>query len=121
MSAGAFVRGRYSDDNTDIRPIRVQPETILATFGTTANVQPTAGIDTLPAAKVSGGRRSYGVHARYATIVFETDPPTGYKVNSPIRLPILTKVVWDGIAPGQSVSYLDKTGIVISKTPEYIR
>lgn len=121
MSAGPFTRGKYSDDTTKIRAIRVQPETILATFGTTQNIEPSGAIDTAGSAKVSGSRRDYGVHARYATIVFVTDPPAGYKANSPIRLPVLLKSTYDGILPFQSVAYLGKTAIVLSKTPEKIK
>lgn len=121
MSAGAFTRGRYQSDNTDVHPIRVQPETILATFGTTQNIEPSAPIgDGLPSAKVSGGRRQFGVNARFAVIAFEDDPPDGYKLNSPIKIPILLLTTYAGISKGQSVSYLDKTAIVLYKRPEQI-
>lgn len=122
MSGGPFTRARYQTDSLDIRPIRLQPETLQATFGTTENIQPTGGVDTQGAVSVRRGRRSYGVHARYATVVFETDPPTGYLAGSPLKIPVPLLTVWEGIIPGQAVTYLDGTnGIVISKTPELIR
>lgn len=121
MSAGAFTRGKYQDDNTVIHPIRVQPETIAATFGTTANIEPSGSIDDgVPSAKVSGGRRQFGVNARFAVIAFTSDPPTGYKLNSPIKIPILTLSTYAGISKGQTVDYLDKTAIVLYKRGEQI-
>lgn len=121
MSAGRFQKSKYSDDNTNIRPIRVLQATLDATFGTTANVAPSAGVDTKGAAKVSGGKRSYGVHARYATITFEDDPPTGYAAYQYLRIPILTQTVFDGIVENSPVTYLGKTGKVVSTTKEKIR
>lgn len=122
MSGGPFVRARYSTDTTAIHPIRLQPETLEATFGTTENIQPTAPIDSQGAVSVRRGRRSYGIHARYVTVVFETDPPTGYLGGSPLKIPVPLLTVWQGINVGDSVTYLDGTGgIVISKTPELIR
>jgi len=122
MSGGPFLRAKYSADDGSTRPIRVQPETLDAVFGTTANIQPTAGVDTQGAVSVSRGRRAYGVHARFATVVFITDPPTGYLAGSYLRIPIMTPTVYNGIIPGQAVTYLDGTnGIVISKTPEKVK
>lgn len=121
MSAGPFTRAKYQADDTSVHPIRVQEETILATFGTTQNIEPSAGIGAgLPSAKVSGGRRQFGVNARFAVIAFESDPPAGYKLNSPIKIPILLLSTYTGISKGQSVAYLDKTATVLYKRPEQI-
>jgi len=89
MSAGAFTRTRYRADSGDTHPIRVQPETLTAAFGATANSAPTDAIDNPISAKVSNGNRAFGLKPRSVTIVFETNAPTGYKVGSYIRLPIL--------------------------------
>lgn len=121
MSAGAFTRGKYQDNDLNIRPIRVQPETIAMEINNVANVQPSGAIDTSGAAQTNRSKRAYGVHARTVTIVFPTTAPGGYLVNSPIRLPILTAAVWDGIITGQAVEYLGGDAIVISKSPELIR
>jgi len=55
MSAGAFTRTRYRADSGDTHPIRVQPETLTAAFGATANSAPTDAIDNPISAKVSNG------------------------------------------------------------------
>lgn len=121
MSAGAFTRTRYRADSGDTHPIRVQPETLTAAFGATANGAPTDAIDNPISAKVSNGNRAFGLKPRSVTIVFETNAPTGYKVGSYIRLPILQPALYTNIAAGDSVSYLGGTATVVGKNPERIR
>lgn len=68
MAIGSFITAKYEDNNGDTRAIRVKTETIGLAFGSTTNAQGTGTTFTKPRAKVSGGRRSYGVHARTVTV-----------------------------------------------------
>ena len=64
MSSGAFTIAGYQTDNSDIVPILVQPETLLATLGTpnaSAGATFAAGF---PSAQVSKGKRSIGITGR---------------------------------------------------------
>jgi len=119
MSQGKFTQSKYQSDATNIYSIRVQPETLLATFGTTINVAPSADVDQEVSAKVSKGNRGIGIKPRTATIKW-TAAPDDYDPNTLLRVPILTKVVYDGIVKGQTVSYLGGTGTVASKSPERV-
>lgn len=123
MSAGPFTRTSYRGNDGQNYPIRVQPETLLATFGTTVNVAPTGPPDAgLPTARVGGGKRRFGLRARGVVITFPEDPPAGYKAGSYIRIPVLLDTVWNGIATFQAVTYLETTGaIVVSKYEEVLR
>lgn len=122
MSAGSFVRKSYRGDDGQNYPIRVQPETLLATFGTTVNVAPTSPPDAgLPSVRVTGGKRRYGIRARGVVITFPTAAPDGYKVGSYIRLPVLLDTVWNGISKYQAVTYLGATGEVVSKYREELK
>lgn len=122
MSAGAFLRRTYRGDDGQNYPIRIQPETLTATFGTTANTAPTSAPDAgLVTARVGGGKRRFGLRARGVVISFPTAAPEGYKVGAYIRLPVLLPTVWDGIAKFQTVSYLGATGEVVSKYREELR
>lgn len=122
MSAGSFVRKSYRGDDGQNYPIRVQPETLTATFGTTENVAPTSSPDPgLPTVRVGGGKRQFGIRARGVVITFPTTAPDGYKVGSYIRLPVLLDTVWNGIAKFQPVTYLGATGEVVSKYKEELR
>lgn len=119
MSAGKFTISKYETDDGDIRPIRVQEETITMTIGGVANAAPGGAVTDSGRVRVSGGNRRIGLKARNVTIAFnEEGAPDGYKVDSPITLPILTEAVWDGITDGETVSYLGGTGRVLGKGRE---
>lgn len=116
MSSGPFTRTFYEGNNGDIYRVRVQPETLAATIGGTANSAP-AGPATVPiSAKVSKGRNEIGIGCRKIRAFFET-PPTGY-VSQTIEIPILQPDLFDGLNGGEAVSYLSATGEVIGFTAE---
>ena len=121
MSAGSFTRSRYRSDSGDTHPIRVQPETLSATFGATANAAPAEAIDNPISAKVSNGNRAFGLKPRSVTIAFLGTAPGGYKPESYIRLPILQPGLYNTIAPGDTVTYLANSATVVGKNPERIR
>lgn len=119
MSSGAFDKTKYEADNGDIHPIRVQPETVALAKGGTTNAAPTGTITTdAIRAKVSRGNREYGLRPRYITVVYDTTAPTGYKVGTYIRVPILKSTTFSAISQDDTVTYLGTSARVAGKFPE---
>lgn len=118
MSAGAFTTSRYIANNGDTHPIRLQPETLSLTFGATANDPPPPPVDTNLYARSGGGNRRYGLKARSVTLSFKVTAPTGYKVGSYIRVPILQPGLWNSINIDDTCTYLGATATVIGVNPE---
>lgn len=117
MSAGAFTRSKYEADDGTIYPIRVQPETIIAA----ANPAPAGAVAAgVPSARANGGRRVLGVNARAVYVTFTATPPAGYKPDSILKIPILTKTAYDAKSRGSTFAYLGGTVTVTGKKPEYI-
>jgi len=115
MSAGPFVLSRYTADNGDIHPIRVQPETIIATF----NPAPTGAVTIQLRVRASrSNRRRLGISARYVTCRWAATPPTGYTAGASFTLPILTPTAYNAIGAGTTFTYLGAGAIVSSKNPE---
>lgn len=121
MSAGAFTRSRYLSDAGDVHPIRVQPETITLAYGATTNGATATSLNNPISARVSNGNRQFGLKPRTITVVFETQAPTGYKVGTYIRVPILQPTLWNTIVQGDTVTYLGETATVAGKSPERVR
>lgn len=126
MSAGDFSATLYEAtyNNTQIHPIKLQPETLDATFsnGTDPafeNNSPT-GVATSPiSAQVSLGRKQVGLRARYVLCRWITKP-SGYDGDT-FKLVVPDRSNFDQIAFGFSVTYLGGTGTVIAKEPERAR
>lgn len=123
MSAGATVLSKYQDTklSTNIRPIRIQPETLALEINSVANAAPTGAQNAYPSAQVSSGKRSIGVNARTVTIKFSGTPPTGYKADSPITLPWLTATTFGAIDVGQTGTYLETAIVVLGTSAEKVR
>lgn len=121
MSAGTFSREIYESDAGTFHNIRVQPETLTFALGANTNEGGAGPVDSPMSAKVSNGNRAYGLKPRSVTVVFEANQPAGYKLNSPIRVPILKPDLYNAIVTGNSVSYLGSTATVIGKSPERVR
>lgn len=121
MSAGAFVRSFYTDDDADVHPIRVQPETLEATFDGTANTAPAGPATSNISAQVTGSRRGLGLFARYVTVVFTATPPAGYAVGQRYKIVVPSLTVYNGINVNDTAEYLETAAQVISKTPEVQR
>lgn len=118
MSAGSFQRGRYEDDQGIIHRIRIQPETLMGAF----NAVPAGALSPgVASAKMSLTRRSLGLRPRFITISFTGTVPDGYKTGGLLRVPILSKAVFDGITLDQTVTYLGQPAIVISKDSERVK
>jgi hypothetical protein len=109
MSAGVFTRSFYtaSYDDAQIHPIRVQPETIAASVGGTANTAP-AGPATSPiSAVISLGKRQLGLRPRTITIAAPaTGQPDGYQPGGITTIPALNQAIWDAALRGTAVTYL---------------
>ena len=115
MSAGTFIRSFYQLDNGSIARARVQPETIAG-----FNAAP-AGPATVPgSARMGGGRRRFGINARFITGVWSGAAPTGYDSNGVIRIPILTTAAYNAINLGDTLTYLGASLSVIGKTGEKV-
>ena len=122
MSAGAFQIEKYQDNTTTrVYPIRVQPETLAATFGGTANAVTTDPVTEPTFAQISRSNGGYGVRPRKVTVRFTAAPPTGYKADQTYSIPILTAALWDSINPASVGEYLGVATVVVSKAPESVR
>lgn len=125
MSAGNFTRSRYEAtyDNTQIHPIRVQPETLLmadASSTSTVNAPPSAGVTNPISAEVSTGKRSLGLKPRKFNMVLAGTPPTGYSLGSRVSLPILTESFYTALSINDTINYLGTTWTLVSKSPEVV-
>lgn len=122
MSAGAFDRSKYEADNGDIYAVRVQPETLAATFGGTANAAPSGAVDQQVSARVGGGNRQIGIKTRAVSVAWTGGAPTGYKADEILRIPIMTKDLYDAITTNSTTgSYLGSAIQVVGKLPERVR
>lgn len=119
MSSGVFVTSKYEATAIPfIMPVRIQPETLLLQVGTTANNPPTGAV-TLPIfAKVTKGKKSYGVGPRAITIRWSAAPPAGFAANQSITVPILTTALYTAATPGATGTYLGAAFVVSSRIAE---
>lgn len=126
MSAGAYSRSRYEDNQGNVWKIRVQPETEGLIVDGVTNTPP-AGAFTpgFPSAQVSRGRNSIGVNARLCRIKFAATAPTGYDPNGTISLPVLTQAAQSAFVPDAVGTYTlggtDHAIVVVGTTPEKIK
>lgn len=118
MSAGAFSKTKYETDSGKIVSVRSQPETLAAVFapgGT--NAAPTGAVTVNGRFTLNvGSRRRKPFSARTVTIRFTGVIPDGYKVGSPVTIPIMTSAVYNAITDQSTVTYAGGTGEVIYKT-----
>lgn len=120
MSAGQFASSKYQADSGNIYSIRVQPETLLATIGGTANAAPAGAVDQEVSAKVSKGNRGIGMKPRAVTFRWTGAAPDDYNPQGLVTIPILTQALYNAIVKDAAVSYLGATGAVVSKSPERV-
>lgn len=121
MSAGAFSSSKYESDSDVVYRIRVQPETIALTIGTTPNDPPAGAVTGAVSVRVGGGNREYGIKARAVTLRWTATVPTGYKPDEILRVPILKKSLYSSISPGSAGDYLGQPVEVVGKLPERVR
>lgn len=121
MSAGAFTRTFYTDDDGEVHPIRLQPETLEAEFNNVANAAPAGPATSDISARVTGSRRGRGLFARYVTVVFTATPPAGYKAGTYYKIAVPSATVFNGVTVNQTGQYLNVATQVVSKTDEVQR
>lgn len=122
MSAGQFTYSRYQTDEGDVYRIRIQPETVNLNVNGTANTAPT-GDPEQQTVNASGSLRQNGINARRVRIRFGDDPPTGYKPNSVITLPVLTLTAYNSMKEqgrGSTGTYLGSAVTLVGWSSEAI-
>lgn len=113
MSSGSFISSFYEDDNLNIRPCRIQPETITAW-----NAAPT-GPATRDRIRIGGGKNESGRKARYVRLVRNIGAVVdGIQPVQRLSVPVLTTAAFDAITEGGDLDYLGNTYRVTSKIGE---
>lgn len=123
MSAGAFTNSFYemsSENGGFILRCRVQPETLAATIGGTANAGVTGPATAPGSATISQGRRTAGVNMRYVSLRFTATPPTGYSGDS-VRIPVLDPAVFADWTLGATGTYLGVAVEVAGRVGETVK
>lgn len=123
MSTGAFIFSRYrSWYTTDVHPIRIQPETLTLTIGTTSNAAPTAAVDNNQRVVVSGGRR-IGIRPRKLGVRITDGGENDYLVGSVIYVPWLNDATFFTVAAqaGATGTYNGAQVEVIGNSPEFYK
>lgn len=120
MSAGPFTISKYALDNGTIASVRVQPETLAATFGAAGANAPPAGAVNLPGRYPlnTGGRRRRPFSARSVQLQFTATVPAGYSPNSRPVIPIMTAALYNAINDGTAGTYLGSAVAVVGKRPQ---
>jgi hypothetical protein len=121
MSSGAFQSAKYQANNGDIYECRVQPETLALTLNAVANDEPSGDINMSTTARTRGSRRRFGVTARTVTLRWTGSPPTGYKDDELIYVPVMQSSTFDAYDRGQTGTYLGAGVQFVSKTNEQLR
>jgi hypothetical protein len=120
MSAGAFVLTKYQIGSAGgIHPVRVQPETVLASFGGVLNAAPAGATTSSLRLNVSNGRRKKPGALRKVRVKLTggTLPP-GYLAGSSLTIVALTQAAFAAAVDGAAVAYLGATGVVVGRSPE---
>lgn len=125
MSAGQTVTVAYESGDAIFFPIRIQPETESLTLNGVVNAAPANPVgEGLPSARVSTGRRSFGVNARLIRFRFTGAVPPGYKENGVLTLPVLQAATYSAYSKTQTGTYTlngtDYAVEYVGKTPESI-
>lgn len=124
MSAGKFNISKYAADygaGTAIHPIQVQPETELLIIDDAPNTPPTEDATSPISARSSGGRRQIGLNAAMVRVTFGESPPTGYKPDGVIALPLLNKAIRVKAIRGAIGTYLSEAVVVVGYSAEVVR
>lgn len=122
MSAGAFVRSKYACTDTGlIHPIRIQPETLAASIGGTANAAPAGAISSNISARVAAGKRTLGLGARRVNLQAPaTGQPAGYLASGTTSIPALQEAFYALAVKGATCTYQGVAYTVVSRTDEVV-
>lgn len=125
MSAGNYVIGRYTAtyDNTQIHPIRVQPETlelvVVVGGSNVTNGSATGSINNPISAIVSKSRRGIGLVARLIRVRFTGTVPDDYQPGGTIALPVVNPAIMN-VSKGATGTYLGQEIVVVGTSPERV-
>jgi hypothetical protein len=123
MSAGVFENVKYELDATNggyIMSGRVQPETLAATDGTNANAEPAGAINAPGSAKVSKGRREFGVGMRRVLLTLTGSAPAGYS-GEDVVIPVLTPATFTAWVKDTEITYQGTTWEVKERYAESVK
>ena len=123
MSSGAFETAFYemSEENGGfILRCRVQPETLAATIGGTANAGVAGPANAPGSATISQGRRTAGVNMRYVNLRWTSAPPTGYSPGT-VKIPVLDPAVFADWTLGATGTYLATAVEVVGRVGETVK
>lgn len=119
MSAGPFqIAGYEASYDSLVHPIKVQPETLAATFDGTANAEPAAADQTLLFVQRQKGPTAYGIGARGVRVAITDVADSDYKPGTSLFIPVLDESVWSAIPANAAVSINGATGVVTKLIPE---
>ena len=126
MSAGSFLVSKYPADygsGGEIHPVRVQPETLAASIGATANAAPSGALTNPISASVSAGRRAIGLRTRqvFLKLPVGTTPPTGYLAGARARVAGINKTFYAAAIKGASCTYLGVIWEVTGRDAEVVK
>lgn len=126
MSAGVFQRSIYESTGGTFHNVKIQPETLALVIGANTNTAGVPGATPISrgSAKVSGSRRTIGIHTRMARVQFgplAADTPTGYKPGGTIAIPILRPAMFNALAVGAAGTYLGKAVTVAGLSSEVVK
>lgn len=121
MSAGGFTTAVYEANAGTFHNVRLQPETLAATIGGTANAAPAGPVDSPFWCKVSKGATEYGLGPRFGVIGWNDGAaPTGYKESENVAIPILDPALFIAANIGDAVTYNGGTGTLVGKRAENV-
>ena len=121
MSAGAFINSLYENDEGEVSPIRIQPETLLFSLGTETNEAATGPATSRQFVKISKSNREYGLRPRKIVVKFTGAVPTGYKADQTYAIPALTPAIFAAAIPTATGTYLGEAVEVVSTRAEIER
>jgi len=122
MSAGNFTTAFYelsAENGGYIMSCRVQPETLAATIGGTANAGVTGPATAPGSATISQGRRTAGVNMRYVVLQWTADKPEGYEGRT-VKIPVLDPAVYADWTKGATGTYLGEAVKVVGRQGETV-
>ena len=127
--AGVFVKtayqASYNTTTAQIHPIKVQPETLLASVGGVTNTAPAGTVTNPISAEVHKNKRAKGLHPRMVALKAPaTAQPTGYAPGGITRIPCLTTAFYTACANATSatvVTYLGASYTVSYVTDEIVK
>lgn len=121
MSSGSIFRSKYQADAGNgggVYPCKLNGETLIATFATTANAPPTGDVDQPVSARANKSRREYGVGMRKVLIEWDSIP-SGY-ITQTATIVVLRPETFAAWTVGARGTYLGTDATVISRTSEDI-